>query len=65
MTFKTLRNISLDPWQIGKITDAALVILHIDHARTTRPQPIVRTLLGMASLALIHNAYANVDRRAL
>ena len=35
MTFKSLRNVSLDPWRIGKITAAALVILHIDHARTT------------------------------
>ncbi|MEV0810499.1 transposase family protein [Micromonospora sp. NPDC050200] len=35
MTFKALRNISLDPWQIGKIVAAALVILHFDHARTT------------------------------
>lgn len=28
-------------------------------------RPIVGTLLEMASLALIHNAYANVDLRAL
>jgi hypothetical protein len=35
MTFKALRNVSLDPWRIGKIVAAALVILHIDHARTT------------------------------
>jgi len=35
MTFKALRNISLDPWRIGKIVAAALVILHLDHARTT------------------------------
>lgn len=25
----------LDPWRIGKIVAAALVILHFDHARTT------------------------------
>jgi hypothetical protein len=31
MTFRALRNISLNPWRIGE----ALVILHIDHARTT------------------------------
>lgn len=31
MTFKALRNISLNPWLIGKIVAAALVILHIDH----------------------------------
>ena len=35
MTFKALRNVSLDPWQIGKIVAAALVVLHYDHARTT------------------------------
>jgi DDE superfamily endonuclease len=35
MTFKALRNVSLDPWQIGKIVAAALVILHINRARTT------------------------------
>lgn len=35
MTFKALRNISLNPWRIGTIAAAALVILHIDHGRTT------------------------------
>lgn len=35
MTFKALRNISLNPWRIGTIVAAALVILHIDHGRTT------------------------------
>jgi DDE superfamily endonuclease len=35
MTFKALRGISLDPWRIGKIVAAALVLLHFDHARTT------------------------------
>jgi hypothetical protein len=35
MTFKALRNISLDPWRIGKIGAAALVLLHFDHACTT------------------------------
>jgi hypothetical protein len=35
MTFKALRNISLDPWRIGAIAAAALVLLHIDHVRTT------------------------------
>jgi hypothetical protein len=35
MTFKALRNVSLDPWRIGRIVAAALVILHLDHARTT------------------------------
>jgi hypothetical protein len=35
MTFKALRNVSLDPWRIGKIVAAALVLLHVDHARTT------------------------------
>jgi hypothetical protein len=34
-TFKALRNISLDPWRIGDIAAAALVVLHLDHARTT------------------------------
>jgi DDE superfamily endonuclease len=35
MTFKALRNVSLNPWRIGKIVAAAMMILHIDHARTT------------------------------
>ena len=35
ITFKALRNVSLCPWNIGNIIAAALVILHIDHARTT------------------------------
>ncbi|GIF09840.1 hypothetical protein Asi03nite_73780 [Actinoplanes siamensis] len=35
MTFRALRNISLNPWRIGKIVAAALVILHIEHDRTT------------------------------
>jgi hypothetical protein len=35
MTYRALRNISLNPWRIGKIVAAALVLLHIDHARTT------------------------------
>ena len=34
-TFKALRNVSLDPWRIGKIVAAALIILHIEHDRTT------------------------------
>jgi hypothetical protein len=34
-TFKALRNVSLNPWRIGKIVAAALVILHIEHDRTT------------------------------
>ncbi|MFV2020122.1 HARBI1 family protein [Micromonospora sp. LOL_023] len=34
-TFKALRNISLCPWKIGNIVAAALVILHIEHNRTT------------------------------
>lgn len=34
-TFKALRNISLCPRRIGKIVAAALVLLHIDHDRTT------------------------------
>jgi len=34
-TFKALRNVSLCPWIIGKIVAAALVLLHIDHNRTT------------------------------
>jgi hypothetical protein len=35
MTFRALRNISLNPWRIGDIVAAALTILHFDHARTT------------------------------
>ena len=35
MTFTALRNVSLNPWRIGKIVAAALVILHVEHDRTT------------------------------
>jgi hypothetical protein len=35
MTFRALRNVSLDPWRIGKIVAAAMVLLHYDHGRTT------------------------------
>jgi hypothetical protein len=35
MTFRALRNVSLNPWRIGKIVAAALVILHTEHNRTT------------------------------
>jgi len=34
-TFKALRRVSLCPWRIGDITAAALVLLHIEHGRTT------------------------------
>lgn len=34
-TFKALRNVSIDPWAIGRIVKAALVLLHIEHDRTT------------------------------
>jgi hypothetical protein len=34
-TFKALRRISLCPWKIGVIVAAALVLLHIEHDRTT------------------------------
>jgi hypothetical protein len=33
--FKALRHVSLRPWRIGDIVAAALVLLHIDHDRTT------------------------------
>lgn len=35
MTFRALRNVSLNPWRIGKIVAAALVLLHTNHGRTT------------------------------
>jgi hypothetical protein len=34
-TFKALRNVSLCPWKIGDIVAAALVLLHLEHDRTT------------------------------
>jgi hypothetical protein len=34
-TFRALGNVSLCPWKIGKIAAAALVLLHIEHDRTT------------------------------
>ena len=35
MTFKALRHVSLDPSTIGNIVAAALVLLHVEHDRTT------------------------------
>lgn len=35
MTFRALRNVSIDPWAIGQIVKAALVLLHVEHGRTT------------------------------
>jgi DDE superfamily endonuclease len=32
-TFKALRHVSLDPWRIGTIAKAALVLLHLEHDR--------------------------------
>jgi hypothetical protein len=34
-SFKALHNISLCPWRIGVIVAAALVVLHVEHSRTT------------------------------
>jgi hypothetical protein len=34
-TFKALRNVSVCPWKIGDIVAAALVLLHVEHGRTT------------------------------
>src|SRR2546423_1256275 len=34
-TFKALRHVSLCPWKISKIAAAALVLLHVEHGRTT------------------------------
>jgi hypothetical protein len=33
-TFKALRRVSLDPWRIGAITRAALILLQLEHGRT-------------------------------
>jgi hypothetical protein len=35
--FKALRRVSLDPWRIGKITQAALVLLHHENDWTITP----------------------------
>jgi hypothetical protein len=34
-TFKALHNVSLCPWKISEIVAAALVLLHVEHGRTT------------------------------
>jgi hypothetical protein len=34
MRFEALRRVSLDPWRIGAITAAALVLLHHENDRT-------------------------------
>ncbi len=33
-TFVALQKVSLDPWRIGAIAKAALVLLHLEHDRT-------------------------------
>lgn len=35
ITFKALRRVSLDPWRIGAITRAGLVLLHLEYGRST------------------------------
>jgi hypothetical protein len=35
MTLKALRNVSPNPWRIGKIVAAELAVLHIEHDRAT------------------------------
>ncbi|MGI5490980.1 transposase family protein [Microtetraspora malaysiensis] len=37
VTFKALRRVSLDPWRIGKIVQAALVLLNHEHNWTMSP----------------------------
>jgi hypothetical protein len=34
-TFAVLRRVRTCPWKIGRIVAAALVLLHVDHDRTT------------------------------
>jgi len=34
VTFRLLRNITIDPWKIGLVTKAALAILHTEYRRT-------------------------------
>ncbi|ETK33377.1 hypothetical protein MPTA5024_24765 [Microbispora sp. ATCC PTA-5024] len=34
-TFKALRRVSLDPWRIGRIVQAAHVLLRLEHGRHT------------------------------
>ena len=40
-TFKALRRVSVDPWRIGAVAKAALVLLHLEHGR---PLPGHRTM---------------------
>jgi len=35
VTFRLLRNITIDPWKIGLVAKASLVILHTEYRRTT------------------------------
>ncbi len=35
VTFKALRRVRMCPWKIGRIVAAALVLLHVEHDRTT------------------------------
>ncbi|ETA03277.1 hypothetical protein ThrDRAFT_01624 [Frankia casuarinae] len=34
-TFSVLRNVTIDPWKIGSVVKACLVLLHMEHQRTT------------------------------
>ncbi|WP_261560781.1 transposase family protein [Frankia tisae] len=34
-TFGVLRNVTIDPWKIGSVVKACLVLLHMEHQRTT------------------------------
>ncbi len=35
VTFRLLRNVTIDPWKIGLVAKASLVILHTEYQRTT------------------------------
>ena len=57
VTFKALRRVSLNPWRIGAITRAALVILHIEH---NRPLPALKSLRGKPHCLQIYKWFAHL-----
>ena len=69
-TFKALRRVSLDPWRIGAITRAALVLLQLEHGRTACPsltyghQSLPRKAHWASSTSRC-NPYFNASKRSL
>jgi hypothetical protein len=64
VTFRALRNVSLDPWRIGKIVAAAPVFLHVEHARTTSCRISGGQMPVLAGTLAFHESGRNWPPRA-